>query len=355
MCSACATMRPSASNRAHEQSRRSLMFDERLLLDQHDAHLLGDADERADEDRQRHRVGGVRPAHVRSRTSAPAASSVDVQPGPDDAGRLREARRPRARRTLSPGASVLDREDLGLAPLAVEVRRPRARAPRLRSAGGAGEGRLRRRRRCRRPGSRRARPACPAARSRSGAWCAARKVSGDRRRARPTGIVSSNDWPSNRASAKRRSVAGAGRSASARRSSAANAASSRRWRRSELAEERRDVVAAQVGDGEPERAQHAARAREQDPADPKLLGEAAGVHAARSAERDDRQVARIDAPLDADHAQRADHLGFGDRDDPGGRVDRVERQLRPRARCSARSASSRLSTTSPPSVWPSRR
>ena len=28
MCSACATMRPVSSNRAHEQSRRSLMFDE---------------------------------------------------------------------------------------------------------------------------------------------------------------------------------------------------------------------------------------------------------------------------------------------------------------------------------------
>ena len=48
------------------------------------------------------------------------------------------------------------------------------------------------------------------------------------------------------------------------------------------------------------------------------------MHAPRSAERDDRQVARIDASLDGDHPQRADHLRLGDGDDAGGGLDGLE-------------------------------
>ena len=67
-----------------------------------------------------------------------------------------------------------------------------------------------------------------------------------------------------------------------------------------LDEEGRDVVAAEVGHREAERAQDARRARHEDASDPKLLGEAAGVQPARAAEGDERELARVDTALDAD-------------------------------------------------------
>jgi hypothetical protein len=66
------------------------------------------------------------------------------------------------------------------------------------------------------------------------------------------------------------------------------------------AEQRADGVDPHVGHREPERAQHAARARHEHRRDPELLGERAGVHPARAAERDERELARVEAALDGD-------------------------------------------------------
>ena len=179
--------------------------------DEHDAHLLGDADERADEDRQRHRVGGVRPAHRRSRTSAPVASSVAGPARADDAGRLREARRPPGPRTLSPGArSAMSKTWVSRHSPSKYARRC-SRSGRRSAARRSGELRLRARRRCRRPGSRPARPArrrqlvavaAPGARR-------GRTPASGRELGRP-GPSARTTGPAKRASAKRRSVTGAG-------------------------------------------------------------------------------------------------------------------------------------------------
>ena len=83
-------------------------------------------------------------------------------------------------------------------------------------------------------------------------------------------------------------------------------------------------VAPHVGDGEPERAQHAARARDEHGRHAELLGQRARVHPAGAAERGEREVARVQAALDADHAQRAHHLGVGDAHDAQRRLLRVE-------------------------------
>ena len=81
-----------------------------------------------------------------------------------------------------------------------------------------------------------------------------------------------------------------------------------------LDKEGRDVVAAEVGHREAEGAQDARRSRHVDASDPKLLREAAGVQPSRSAEGDERELARIDTSLDADDPQGARHLRLGDRD-----------------------------------------
>jgi hypothetical protein len=50
---------------------------------------------------------------------------------------------------------------------------------------------------------------------------------------------------------------------------------------------------------------------------PELLGDRHGVQAARAAEGQQREVARVEALLDGHHPQRADHLGVGDPDHAG--------------------------------------
>ena len=59
-------------------------------LDEHHAHLLRDADEGAHEDRQRHRVGGVRTAHAPLQHECAGPVERRRPAGPDDAGRLRK-------------------------------------------------------------------------------------------------------------------------------------------------------------------------------------------------------------------------------------------------------------------------
>ncbi len=57
-----------------------------------------------------------------------------------------------------------------------------------------------------------------------------------------------------------------------------------------VAQERGDVVAPQLRDREPERAQHPGGARHEDGGGPDLLGEPAGVHAARAAEGEEGEA-----------------------------------------------------------------
>jgi hypothetical protein len=51
------------------------------------------------------------------------------------------------------------------------------------------------------------------------------------------------------------------------------------------------------------------------------------VQRPRTAERDEREVARVETALDGDDAQRAEHLGIHDLDD-GRRLERAHRVLR---------------------------
>ena len=54
-----------------------------------------------------------------------------------------------------------------------------------------------------------------------------------------------------------------------------------------------------------------------------LASDRAGVHRSGAAEGDQAEVARIETLLDGDHADRAEHVGVGDRDDArGGVLDR---------------------------------
>ena len=121
------------------------------------------------------------------------------------------------------------------------------------------------------------------------------------------------------------------------------------------AEQRAHVVAAHVGHREPERAQHAAGARDEQRRDAELLGQRAGVQAAGAAEGDERELARVEAALDGDHAQRPAHLGVGHAHDAERGLERVEPELGAERPRSAASAASRESVSSPPSSAPSPR
>ena len=83
------------------------------------------------------------------------------------------------------------------------------------------------------------------------------------------------------------------------------------------------LVAAPLGGGEPERAEHAGGARHDDPRDPQLLGDGRGVQRSGAAEGQQREAARVDPALDGHDAQRAHHLGVGDPHDPLGAGARV--------------------------------
>ena len=92
-------------------------------------------------------------------------------------------------------------------------------------------------------------------------------------------------------------------------------------------EDRSLLGRAALGRGEPERAQDARRARAEDRGHAQLVGDRGGVQRAGTAERQQREAARIDALLDGHDSQRADHLGVRDADDALGAGDRLEREL----------------------------
>ena len=107
--------------------------------------------------------------------------------------------------------------------------------------------------------------------------------------------------------------------------------------RAEVEHQRPCDVAPRSRGGQPERAQHAARAGAEDPADAHLARHRRGVQRPSAAERHQREAARIHPALHRHQPQRAEHLGLGDRDDPLGARDRVHaRAPRPGARRPAR-------------------
>ena len=134
MCSACATMRPS---RVEQRARAvAALLDVRgvAAADEHRAHLLGDAGERADEDRQRDRV--ERAAAHRALAARACRRRRPRRPaGPHDARRLGELDDRRAGDRVA-GARARRPRDVRLAPRAVEVRRRAARAARGRPLAG---------------------------------------------------------------------------------------------------------------------------------------------------------------------------------------------------------------------------
>jgi hypothetical protein len=92
-------------------------------------------------------------------------------------------------------------------------------------------------------------------------------------------------------------------------------------------EKRANVVAAEVRDRKPERRENAAHLRDEDRPHPELLGERARVDRARAAEGNERELARIESTLDADHAKRPHHLGVRHVDDAERRLERVHAEL----------------------------
>src|SRR5215210_1008837 len=76
----------------------------------------------------------------------------------------------------------------------------------------------------------------------------------------------------------------------------------------EAREVRAHVVAPQVGDGEAKGGEHAARARDEDGLDAELFGEGAGVHPAGAAEGQQRELPGVEAALDAYDPQGSRHL-----------------------------------------------
>ena len=86
-----------------------------------------------------------------------------------------------------------------------------------------------------------------------------------------------------------------------------------------------------------ERREHAAGPRADDPRDAQLVGDRRGVHRPGAAERQQREVARVDAALDRDHAQRPDHLLVGDADDALGRLELARGRAARRAPATAAS------------------
>ncbi len=125
-----------------------------------------------------------------------------------------------------------------------------------------------------------------------------------------------------------------------------------RVRGPQLGQQRVDLVAADVGDGQPEGAQDAGGQGDEDAADAQLLGERAGVQASGASEGDERQLTRVEAAFDADDPQRPDHLGVGHLDDPACGLLAVQAELVADA-TERRSAWPRSSRTSPPSFAPS--
>ena len=92
----------------------------------------------------------------------------------------------------------------------------------------------------------------------------------------------------------------------------------------ERADVRAHVLAALVRRHETERGQHSGGGGDEHGAHSELLGERARVQRAGASERDEREVAWIEALLDGDDAESTHHLGVDDLDD-GCRVEVAER------------------------------
>ena len=260
--------------------------------------------------------------HVRSRTSVPVASGSPAQPG-----RTRQVA-PGSSTIAGPSTAAPGPSTRELEPVAVDERAAAAGAVACRRAeAGAG-------------GERRHQPACDDLRLAVEPEAVAPLVRGvevrlpalrvDRQLVRLAAVAGVDEATRSRA----RQVGSARASSSSKRPS------------------RRDVVAAQVGDREPERAEHARRARDEHALDPELLGERARMQRPGAAEGDEREPARVDPALDADHAQRPRHLRVDDADDAERRPRRAAEPEPSPAR--ARRAAGRA-LTSPPRTAPSAR
>ena len=106
----------------------------------------------------------------------------------------------------------------------------------------------------------------------------------------------------------------------------------REVRRGGLGVERAAEVAAEIGLEHAPRRERAGEAGHDDDVDLELLGEEGRVHRAGAAERDEREVTRLD-PLG--HGQRPDrlrHLRVDHVEDPFRELERLERELRARVR-----------------------
>ena len=272
MCSACASSSPAAVNSAAEQSARSLMLG--LNAARRSTAPISSATDasRETEDLQRGRVH-ARSTHPRAgRARASARQPVGDPHRAVGLGHDRRARRTRARSTAR---EVADR----------------------RAARHARRG----------PAARRPRPARRAARTR----CAARARRGSRRR---SATVSSWLWPAYRQSSERLDVAAA--APAPPRSRRERGRARRRGRRAtrgvghdshELA-----LLGRRTGARRPRTRRRAAGTI--DRAHPERVGDRARVERSGATERDQRELARVDALLDRDHAHRALHRRVDDRD-----------------------------------------
>ena len=332
MCSACMTIWPSASNSAQEASRRSLMLAECGGLDEHGAHLLAGGAQGAGDDPQRDRVD----AHRFSSRIVPDSSTSPAQPG--------------GTASVASGSSTSAGPSISVAGLRLAGEHGRLVLLAAEDA----------RRGCERSAPAAAAPAAAASTSGPGlggggaqrdeldlalgvAVAVGLLVGGVEGLAQLVGVVVRLDGELERLAA----VAQLGRHAHVgvvvaellARPLGELAGLARERLVGQLVAGQQHAaldVAAALGDDEPERRQHARRARAQDPRHAELLGDVGGVQAARAAEAQQRQLARVDAALDGHHPQRADHLGVGDAADALGALVQLEVERVGRASSTAR-------------------
>ncbi len=88
------------------------------------------------------------------------------------------------------------------------------------------------------------------------------------------------------------------------------------------------IILDRVGEQHPEGRQHPGVFGHDDSGDAKSLGQAAGVHTARPAERKEGEIARVEAPFDRDDPDRPLHRRIGDADDPFSKIEDVHLQAR---------------------------
>src|SRR5581483_2192820 len=87
---------------------------------------------------------------------------------------------------------------------------------------------------------------------------------------------------------------------------------------------REEVVAAEVAHEHSPGGEDVCGAGDDDLADAQLGGERDGVHASAAAEGDEREIARVVAPVQGDELESVDHVVVGDADDAARRFGRVD-------------------------------